>query len=787
MKRNPLHRIVSKLVIGLALLIVVFAGLGLILVRRGLPQREGSAELAALVHPVTVRFDRWGVPFLKAASLEDAWRAQGWLHANDRALQMELVRRSALGELAELFGERALKHDRRQRQLGFRWLADRMARELSFESRRGLEAYAEGVNAWYRSRASDLPPGFLLLFHRPRPWTVQDSMALVLLMAQQLSEVTSQSENELFELLRGLGPELAKGLAGAPDAVLFPEILELSRTLRPRPQQLDLRAEGAGLGSNNWVVAPSRSASGSALLANDPHLGIELPNVWYQIGIHTAEYAASGMSLPGLPGIVLGRGEALAWAMTNLYVDDVDVFYETVDATGTRVQRGESWVAIETVEEVIRVKGAEDVRVFLRWTDRGLFQEEDRERGLPPRSVAWTGHFGGDQLAAMLRLAQCRSVSEVRDAIELWGFPLQNLVVADREGQILWTPIGRAPDRYGWDGRFPAPGASTAVGWRGVRPAAENPSLLDPPSAQIATANSFPPTTVPEWLQGNFDTPYRSDRIREVLESRNDWTVEALAALQGDVVSLWGRQWAHWLAEEPPFSGEAEQARAALAAWNGEMAVRGPAALFALFERWIQRLTFDDDARSAGLPRIGSRWRLLRLMTGVAPPTLWDDRSTSDQVETRREILERALASAWREGAQRFGPELERWNYGVLHQLVLEHPLGRFALLRGLVNRGPYRLPGSATTVFALGGPWRGDRIDVVYGPSMRFVTDAANPDRTLAGIPGGQSGHPWDRHYDDQIEAFLRGELHPAPWSEDAIRRATVRILELRPSTFQP
>lgn len=743
--------------------------------------------LAGLREPVLVRFDRWGVPFLRADSLEDALRALGWLHANDRMLQMELARRSAKGELAELFGQRALAHDRRQRQLGFPQLARRLARDLSPESRRHLAAYAEGINAWLASRGSALPPGFLLLRHRPAPWQVEDSVALILLMARQLSPIAGPDEEEFFELLRGLGPEIALGLAGAPAATIDAAVVELARRLGPEGQKLDTRPEGAGLGSNNWAVAPSRSATGSALLANDPHLGLELPNVWYQVGIRTPDYEATGMSLPGMPGIVLGRATDVAWAMTNLYVDDVDVFFEELDPAGTRVRRGDEWLPIEVVREEIPVRGSQPVEVLVRWSDRGVLVPEDEKRGLPARSIAWTAHYGGDQFRALLALSRCRSVEEVPQAVAPWGFPPQNLIVADRAGRLLWTPIGEAPDRLGWDGLAPVPGASPSYAWRGRLPAAVNPVLLDPPAGWLATANSFLPVEPPAWFRGDVDTPYRADRIGEVLASRSDWTLEELVRLQGDVVSLWARQWVEWLAAEPPFGGSAERARLALAGWDGSMALRGPSALFALFERALQKHAFEDEARAAGLPRFGSRWRLLRLVEGVAPAVLWDDRTTPDRVEDRRAILERALAEAWEEGSRRFGPRTEHWNYGELHAMLLEHPLGKLPFLGRFVNRGPFELPGSATTIFALGGPWQGDRMDVTYGPSMRFVTEAANPERTLAGLPGGQSGHPFDRHYADQLEPFLAGELHSVPWSEETIERAAVSRLRLQPAGTPP
>ncbi len=768
------------------LAVALLAGLGgfLWLRTRGLPQRSGDAALAGLTADVTVRFDRWGVPAVDAASARDLMAALGWLHANDRLFQMELGRRAAAGRLSELFGSRTLEFDERVRRLRLRRTAEQLVAGISPESRALLESYAAGVNAWLAARGRDLPPEFRLLRHRPEPWVPADSLGLIFMMARQLSAVFEPNEEEAFALLRAFGPARARELVGVPGATIFAELEALAREIPSPSQPLAGHAEAEGLGSNNWAVAPARSANGSALVANDPHLGLGLPGVWFQATLRAPDYEAAGMTIPGVPGVVLGRTANLAWAMTNLYVDDVDLFFERLDASGANVQRGAGWEPIRVETEIVRLDDGEEVEIEVRSTDRGPLLEADPARGLPARSLAWTGYAPADQLAAFLALARARSVDEVPAAIAPYVFPAQNLVVGDRGGRLLWVPIGRAPQRFGWDGRFPAPGWRTDVGWNSPRPSAENPSLLDPAAGLLATANSFLPVEQPAWFEGEFDTPFRARRIAEALAERHDWTPEALAALQGDTRSLW----AAWLVPHlaGPWNGDAAKAWQALAGWDFTMRPQGPAALFALVERHLQRAVFEDEARQAGLPRFGTRWRLLRLFEGALSTEWFDDVSTPAP-EAPAAAIENALAAAWRDGSARWGEDVGRWNYAGMHRLRLDHPLATVPWLGRWFARGPFELPGSATTVLAFGGPWVGEELDVAYGPSMRLVADLADPDRGLAILPGGQSGHPADPHYADQLPLYLRLEMRPLRWSERAIAGSTVSTLRLGPVKGPP
>ena len=774
-----LRKLLRVLIVVVLVAAALLAGGFYWLKSRGLPQREGSATLAGLQAPVDVRWDRWAMPYVQAASAADATAALGWLHANDRLFQMEISRRAAAGRLSELFGERALGFDKKVRRLRIRSAAEKLVAAASPESRELLAAYARGVNAWISSHKGDLPPEFALLSARPQPWEAADSMGIVFLMARQLSAIFEPNEEELIGFLREFGADRARELAGTPQAQVADEVKRLADETPAAGEPPAANPEGSGLGSNNWAVAPGRTASHSALVANDPHLGLGIPGVWFQAALRAPDYEVSGMTIPGVPGVVLGRSANLAWAMTNLYVDDVDLFVERLDVTGTKVLRGEEFVPIAVESAKILLDDGEEVEFEIRSTDRGPLLDPDPVHGLPARSVAWSGYEPADQLLALMNLARAGSIADVPAAVAPYSFPPQNLVVGDRDGHILWTPIGRAPNRFGWDGRFPAPGWKSEFGWAGLLPAAENPVLIDPPTEAIVTANSFLPVPLPAWFQGEFDTPFRADRVRERLATKNDWTPAELAGLQGDATSLWAKWLVPRLAGD--HAGDAARAWVALQGWDGEMGERGAPALFALLERHLQQAVFEDEAKGANLARFGTRWRLIRLFEGEMSADWFDDVATPAK-ESRATTVEAALAAAWQEGSKRWGSDVAQWPYSGIHNLKLDHTLGAAPLVGRFFSRGPFPLGGSSTTVMAFGGPWVGDEMEVEYGASMRLVNDLGDPDRGISILPGGQAGHPWDPHYADQLPLYLRRETRPVPWTDGAIEKATNSKLQLVP-----
>lgn len=780
----------KKMLRGLAALLAVavlsLSAAYLLFRRVGLPVRAGEYRVSALAAKATVRYDAYGVPHISAESEHDLAVALGYVHANDRMTQMELGRRAAQGRLSELMGDRTLELDIYFRTLRLGDTAALLERSASEPARRWLEAYATGVNAWLREKDGAFGPELRLLGADPEPWKPRDSLGFALLMARDLSFWHDYPEEERFNWLRAFGIGGVRELLVAPELAGVPEIEEMALAAgkptgrRLTPDVIDLAAPG----SNNWVIGKSFTASGQAMLASDPHLGLRLPSVWYQAQLRAPGYEVAGMSLPGAPGIVIGRGSHIAWAFTNTQLDDQDVFFEQLDESGEQVRRGDTFVPIVEREETIAIKGAEPKKVFLRSTDIGPLFEADPQRGLPARSLRWTGHFPADPVGALYGLSRATSPEEALQAIEGFVCPAQNLVAAFDDGSLLYTVIGGVPDRRQGDGRLPSPGWDPAYGWNGLRARSTNPRLVRPAEDLVVTANNdIRPPDYPLPLSADFMGPGRADRIRERLLSKKDWRREEMAAIQVDDTALYARQVIAALGRLGPYSGDAGRAFASLAGWDGRMEKRGPSTLYILAQRRLLVHFFGDEQATYGLRGgAGDRATLLAMLEGRISETFADDLDTP-AVEGKQEIARRALGDAWAEVIARFGEDEAKWDYGGIHRLTLRHPLDAAPVFGPWMRRGPYEVAGSAETVLAFGARWERDGKQTVrYGPSMRWVVDWSDPDQAWAILPGGQSGHPADPHYDDQIRLYLDGKLKPAPWSEAAIEAATRSRLELLP-----
>jgi penicillin G amidase len=768
---------------GLALSLLAAAGGAAWLMRSGRPVREGELRLPGLHAPVEVRWDRYGVPHLKGDSGRDLALALGFLHANDRMTQLELGRRAAAGRLSEVFGEATLAVDVEARTLRLRRAAEATSERLGPESREWFAAYAEGVNAWLASRGSDLPPTLKLFGVRPEPWTPVDSLGFVFLMARDLSFWQGRPEELRFEWLRRFGPERTRDLLGEPDLHIPEAILALARS---QPTTGDGGGGHAGepalslpRGSNNWALGLSRSAEGLPLVANDLHLPMRLPGLWYQAHFRAPDYEVMGITLPGVPGVIVGQNRDLAWALTNTMMDDQDLFFEDLDAERGRVRRGDAWVPVTTERVEIGVRGRPSVPLTLSTTDRGPLLPADPSHKLPARSLVWSAYLEGDPLAAFVHLARARRVADIPAGITDFVCPAQNLVVADREGGLLHGVLGRIPHRRRGDGRLPAPGWDTSYGWDGLREAGANPQVAPTDDALVTANDDIRPPGGASALVGDFDIPARTRRIREMLAEKPRWRAEELAAMQADVVSVYARELVALSAGA--HAGAAGRAYENLARWDGRMAAQGVSALFAAYEHALTAAIFGDELDLSRVSGPVRRTWLLRIMRGEMDPAWFDDVRTPER-EGRAAVVEKALGEAWTEGVGRWGEAVAEWPYAEFHRLELRHPLGSLPVIGRLFNRGPFPLPGSSTTVAAFPSPWPGLGQAIREGPTVRWVAVVGDGDRSLAVLPGGQSGHPFDPHYDDQLDLFLNGHTHPAAWSEESIARATVSAMRLVP-----
>ncbi len=737
--------------------------------RHGLPCRAGRLPLVGLSSPVTIRFDSHAVPHIEAKDERDLAMALGWTHANDRMGQMELARRAAAGRLAELFGKELLETDVRMRRLRLPETTAALWRAAGPESRLWLRAYAAGVNAWLDSHRGDLPPlysiGGLTV---PEPWRPQDSLALPLLMAAQLSFAFGPFEEQRLATWMASGRRGLRYLWGK--GIDVPAGLGSFRS-NPRgipAPALAPRAEGTG-GSNDWAVDGRRSATSLPLLANDPHLALGLPALWYEVHLRAPGLEVAGMSLPGIPGVVIGHNRELAWGLTNFMLDDRDLLLEEISADGLAVRRVNGWLPIQREERTIHVRWGTDRRLELLRSDLGPILPADPKHGIPARSLLWTAHQARDVVSVFLGLARAASVEDALAVVREGNFvcPAQNLLLADRRGHIARTLLGRVPDRKSGDGRLPRPAAPADAGWRGLRPGDSAFAVVDPPEHFLATANDD--EAPPGWhASADFDLPFRAQRIRARLATSESWRVSSFAALQMDVQDDYA---AALLArcDPGPVQGDARSAWDALSAWDHRAATQGPAALFLLFEDRLDRELFAAEERRAGIERADPFFRRQRLLRAL------DHLSDSTPIVT-------ALAAAWGALVAHDGTDPGRWNYGDRHALTLRHPLGEIPLLGRLFDRGPYPMPGSPTTIAAFGGVFEDGRLEIRYGPSMRFIADLSAWDRSRAVLPGGQCGHPADPHYDDQIDDYLHGRSHPMPWSPEAVAAAESSRLVLHP-----
>jgi penicillin amidase len=766
-----------------AVLLIVIAMLLLINLRvrsaaSRLPERGKVVETVdGCPAQVDVRIDERGFPHLTSRSEAALWFTQGYLHARERFFQMEMARRVASGRLAEVLGEQVLDNDRRMRVLRLAASARRQAAQMSASDRLALESYTAGVNAALQRFGKWIAPEVWLLGVVPEPWRMEDSLAIGLLLQLDLTWAMGEELRRAAELGR-FGRDRAVDLWGwAPDE---------ARSWIPPGDVVTIPIRGhrsigspiGGVGSNSWAVAPKRSATGGALLANDPHLGVNMPGTFFAIHLRGPALHVAGVSIAGMPGVFVGHTDHVAWGLNLSMLDDQDLFRLTVDDAGDRELVDGRWRSLRTVTEEISVRWQESpVLLKIRLSDHGPVVFEQRDQVL---ALAWTALYGQSPLQAVLKMNRATTVEDTASAWKDVMAPSMNLVAADSEGHILHQVVGRTPERGRGAGRLPAPGADSRWAWKGFKSPESNPRRLDPENGILASANHdlFSEGDYPtrNRFAGEFAPPWRVRRIRRALAGRDDWTVEGFLELQGDVVS--GRAIAILKLLRPELEKHGGASAEALMAWDAKMEADSAAAhLFARMMLSLQSAIGDDEARKEGHQSnpLGPE-EVLRLLAGGLDEAWWDDVSGPGE-ETRSDVLNSVLDRLDAEG---FG---EPWGAG--HQISFDHPLatvpGGGGLAESSWSRGPFPISGDNVTVNA--GYWsRHDPYRVTAAPALRLVCDVGDWDASVLALPVGQSGRPWSGHYADQIDGWLNVEASPFPFSDAAVEASTVAQLVLNP-----
>ena len=741
----------------------------------------GELTAPGLLQPVEVLRDVWGVPYLTAASLDDLWFAQGFVTAGERLFQLDLLLRAAGGRLSEVFADRTLPDDRFARTIGFHRTGRRLASGWD-ETSRGMHArFREGVAAWI-ARMPAPPVEYTLLDLTPDLPSDEGAWAAAFVfLAWGLS---GNWDTELLRLgiAERLGPE-AVGTLLPPLPADLPMVAAGSLDGR----LLDELPRTKGQGSNNWVVAGSRTASGKPLLANDPHLLAVQPGAWIELHLSAPGYEARGVALTFSPGILLGTTAHHAWGVTNVSGDVQDLYVERLNEERTAAEHLGAWEPLTIHLEEIRVRGsAEPIVMEVRETRHGPILESSPVGNLHTEylplaetetyALRWTGFDYGIQPSLALEVARVTSFEEFRRGA--WGVecPGQNFVYADVDGTIGYQCTGRFPVRRSGDGTAPVSGWTNEHEWDGWIAFDELPWAVDPARGYLVTANNrIHDDAYPHLIGHDFHSPYRARRVVERLEAVGPHDVASIAAIQSDTVSLPARATIPLLLRLEPHTDEEHAAIALLGAWDGDMAAgSGAAALFNVWSRHIARRVLRARLGD-GLFRRYHTWREV-FQCEVLPALLQDPNGWLDD-----DLLRAALIDALIELRERLGEDQAAWRWGALHRLRLLHPLGSLPGLESLFTAADVELGGDEQTVMQ-GGFDGQDGYPAAVIASWRAVYDLADLDRSVGVLPAGMSGNPASPHWNDQAPLWAAGDHHPLPFTRRAVEAAAVATLRLLP-----
>ncbi len=800
-------RIFTRVILVVLLLLVV-ASAGAYLwfhsaQRAAMPTLDGQIKVAGLSAPVTVIRDRQGVPHIHAASMEDLFLAQGYVTAQDRLWQMDITRRYAAGELSGALGSRAIETDKAQRVLGLRLIAQQELTRMPEQDRRYFEAYARGINAYIAEHKDGLPLEFRVLRYFPRAWTPEDSM----LIGASLGEILTHGEY-LAELKREavtakVGPQLAADLyvnvspndlppaiQGDPGEIPPPPpndgVGEEETRLLPDADRQFLRGllsagttEGLvdtplPAGSNNWVVSGAHTASGKPLLANDMHLPIQIPNTWYEAHLTSGDFDVAGVSLPGMPAIIVGHNRRIAWGFTNIMADVEDVYIENFNAQG-QYQTPDGWKSPEVRHETIEVKGGTDIPFDVVVTRHGPIMTEfvkGEKRKVALRSTMLRPEALYFPIFALNKASNWQEFSST-----VMQLPVpENAVYADVDGHIGYQATGLFPKRNNWDGALPVNGADDAHEWIGTVPLDQLPRVYDPPSGILATANSrVTPDGYPDVLSNEWVAPLRVQRILRLLHQDKKFTRADMLAIQTDIYSRLD----HFVAERLVYAidhsskstARTRQAADILRKWDGRMDKDSAAAA-------IERTARIRIRRMMLQSKLGSDFRLYSWFMDPVwlenvlnlQPQRWLPSGFANWNDALTSSVEQVLSDSEIDAPQ----DLSTWKYGNVFPVDIRHPV--FGSIPGLYGiSGPGKLPqsGDGDTV---------KQVGTSFGPSERFTADLADLNQSTLNIVIGQSGNLGSPHYMDHWNAWYNGTTFQQYFSADDIAKNKEHQLSLVP-----
>ncbi len=775
------------------LLVIMVGGYFFIshIAKRAVPDYNKEVLLEGLNNEVKVFRDSFAIPHIYAENEEDLYLTTGYVMAQDRLWQMDLLRRATQGRLSEIFGEDLADTDQLLRALKIPEKARMMLNDCSLEKRLAVEAFAEGVNQYIEQNIKNLPPEFAILGYKPDKWEPEHSLNAVGYMAWDLAGGTYSIEILLFKIIQELGWEKAQGLI--PDhsnnkALVYPgfkmdkSLLKTEVSMLESDKKLDELGLKVFLGSNNWAISGEKSQTGMPLMANDMHLGLSAPGIWYQIHqVIEGKLNVTGLAMPGNPLVVAGHNHKIAWGMTNLYVDDIDLYLEKINPENPdEYWFMDEWKKMEVREELIHLKGGDTLMRTNRFTHRGPVVSgfKNMQEAI---SMKWIGYDYSNVYRSIYLLNRAENWDDFKDALKTFVDVSQNMVYADIEGNIGLYAAGGVPIRKGEEYLI-KPGQTDEFDWTGKVPFEELPHAYNPERGYVASANNKTvDNSYPYYIGSYFAPGYRYNRIVEMLQSKEKLSTEDFIEMQSDQNSMLAKRFLPDVLkslENSELNGLENQGLTILKDWDDSYGIESSAALIfeSLYHKMIRNL-LEDDLGSDLFREYHTKGGLIRNFMERfwdEKDSLWcDDIRTNNQIESFDEIVAKSYGQVINELNELYDSEVETWSWGEIHQFTMAHPLGKVKLLDRIfhLNRGPVPVGGSFHTVSPYSYPFSSP-FKANHGASHRHIFNTKNWDKSITIIPTGESGIPASEHYLDQFDMYLNNKYHADPFTRDEVEK---------------
>lgn len=774
-------KIVKRILIGLVLVVVLLAGGLYFFLSSSMAQTEGSLNLAGLTAEVEVTRDEKGVPTIVAQNELDLYKAQGFIHAQDRLFQMDLARRQASGRLSEVVGSAALENDKKFLVFSLRRAAEQSYEVYSEEGKEILEAYAAGVNAYidYATEKNKLPYEFFLLGYKPEHWTPVDSLTIGKYMAYDLGgDWSYQAFNNW--MVNNLGVDVFKEMneIQVSEDKDIGEILALNKgaSLIIDERLAAVETPNPNNGSNNWVVSGSKTKTKKPLLADDPHLNLATPSIWYQMSLKAPTVHVTGVIFAGIPGIILGHNEDVAWGVTNYGPDVQDLYIERQNpANRYQYEYDGKYYDAEVVKYDIKIKDGEPVPFEVVYTKNGPVMDEllksktekDGEvelNGNTVFSMRWTALEATRELEAIIKINKAEDWESFEEGLIEFKAPAQNFVFADNKGNIAFKANGNVPIRKKGRAILPVPGYSSDYAWKGYVDFDKLPEIYNPESGFIATANTNTTPDYPYFASNVWAQPYRKSRIDEVLSERNDFTYEDMQALQMDIKNKYAEEFLNFMIENTDGANFDEKVLSLLKEWNLMDDKEFGAPL--IFHTWMDKfrlLTFKEMMDEKVYKFMPNK---AQYVDGLLRKAMKGDKvAIFESQGGLKALLTNSLRGTVEEISSKYGDKVEGWKWGSAHRLSFRHPLTlSVKALATFLNPKEIPIGGSKITVQAASHNSEGL---VTNGASWRFVYDFSdNVGRHIVGP--GQAGHFMSPYYKDQVDNWAKGVYHAKSLHEE-------------------